>query len=119
MKDPGIQYQPIPRPPGTWTLTLNRYHRDNLLWLLTALGYGMKGIEPFTFAHTGDWVGEIVLMLGKTTAWNTTMGNKDVSFLIDEGDSPNNSYENLRRQVDWWIAQKVKEASVDQGKTDS
>lgn len=46
-----------------WTLRLNRYQRDNLLWLLGALGYALPPIEPFHLAHTGDWVGELVTAL--------------------------------------------------------
>lgn len=47
----------------TWSLTLNEYQRNNLLWLLNACGYGHEGVPPFTCAHTGDWVGEVALML--------------------------------------------------------
>ncbi len=47
-----------------WHITLNEYQRVNLLWLLCDLvGYGQPGVEPFTFANTGDWVGEIPSML--------------------------------------------------------
>lgn len=50
--------------PKTWTITLNEYQRANLLWLFELIGYTYgKGVEPFTYANTGDWVGEIPLML--------------------------------------------------------
>lgn len=50
----------------TWTIKLNSYHRANLLWLFEMIGYPFwksLSVEPFTFANTGDWVGEIPLML--------------------------------------------------------
>jgi hypothetical protein len=47
-----------------WTITLNEYHRTNLIWLLGLVGYpDGHGVEPFTYANTGDWVGEIHNML--------------------------------------------------------
>lgn len=50
--------------PRTWGLHLNEYQRDNLVWLLQAVGYPYgKGVEPFTYANTGDWVGELALQL--------------------------------------------------------
>jgi hypothetical protein len=42
---------------------LNEYQRNNLLWLLNACGYGHEGVPPLTLANTGDWVGEVALML--------------------------------------------------------
>lgn len=55
----------------TWVLTLNKYQRDNLLFLLNMCGYPgyddgdrrYAGVEPFTIVHNGDWLGEIALML--------------------------------------------------------
>lgn len=50
-------------PAETWTLTLNRYQRDNLLQLVQRL---MEGDDtPLICFNTGDWVGEIRWMLGK------------------------------------------------------
>lgn len=50
--------------PIKWHITLNEYQRANLLWLLCDLvGHGKAGIFPFTFANTGDWAGEIPIML--------------------------------------------------------
>ena len=49
-----------------WNLELNEYQRNNLLWLLNLVGYpspDASSVEPFTFADTGDWVGEIAIML--------------------------------------------------------
>lgn len=56
--------------PYLWHITLNRYQRTNLLWLMCDLmGYSKGtatmagGIPPFNFAATGDWAGEIPNML--------------------------------------------------------
>jgi len=50
-----------------WGLRLNTYQRDNLVWLLAACGYGPAGaptsIGDFALANTGDWLGEIAIML--------------------------------------------------------
>lgn len=58
-KQAGVSFD---RPVNVWTLTLNRYQRDNLFSLLTAVLYGE--IEGW---NTGDWLGEIYQMLGKIT----------------------------------------------------
>lgn len=42
------------RGPTSWTLSLDRYQRDNLLWLLLIIWDG-----NFSSLNTGDWVGEI------------------------------------------------------------
>jgi hypothetical protein len=41
-----------------WNIRLNKYQRDNLLWLLTLC---WQGHIPGT--NTGDWVGEIPWLL--------------------------------------------------------
>lgn len=48
-----------------WGLVLNKYQRDNLLWLLNLCGYpaGMEPVGDFALANTGDWLGEIAFML--------------------------------------------------------
>lgn len=49
-----------------WTITLNKYQRDNLLWLIHVCGYphGNKYQVPrFGGANTGDWLGEVHHML--------------------------------------------------------
>lgn len=92
------QYQPHLMPPETWTLTLSRYQRDNLLWLLNATGYRAHAVEPFHLANTGDWVGEIVNMLGKSNRGYP----EQVSFSIDSSDHPNMSHEELRKAVARW-----------------
>lgn len=50
----------------TWRLSLNKYQRDNLLWLLRMCGYPGGNADqspPFTMANTGDWIGEVHNML--------------------------------------------------------
>jgi hypothetical protein len=75
-----------------WIIHLTRYHRDNLVRLLNAIGYPYylpgKYPEPSplidpTLKHwnSGDWVGEIALK----------MARHDGSITIDEGDHPNNA----------------------------
>ena len=66
----------------TWTITLNRYHRDNLIKLFNAIGYpwGNRFAEDDMRSwNTGDWVGEIPMMLART----------DGSMVIDAKDNPN------------------------------
>lgn len=98
-----IAYQApnFPRPPETWVLALNRYQRDNLLWLLNAVGYPVDGeaVEPFTLANTGDWVGEVALMLMKVE------DGERASMVIDENDQPNTSAAELRARVARWQAE--------------
>ena len=47
------------------TISVNEYQRANLLWLFQAIGYGIgdEDVEPFTSANTGDWLGEVAIML--------------------------------------------------------
>lgn len=61
---PELRTQEVP----TWNLKLDKYQRDNLAWLIGLIGHfsfapAEGGVEPFTFANTGDWVGEIGFML--------------------------------------------------------
>lgn len=79
---PVWQAQPHMTPPETWTLTLNRYQRDNLLRLIQDVMEGHP--RPVSRYNTGDWVGEIRWMLGKTS----TSSEKPV-LSIDEFDRPN------------------------------
>lgn len=86
-------------PANIWTLTLNRYQRDNLLWLLNACGYQHEAIEPFNLAHTGDWNGELVNMLGKNVG---ELWERKSVYTIDENDHPNKSFEQLQADIDRW-----------------
>ena len=62
-----------------WTLKLNKYQRDNLLWLMQLV---MEGKIPG--ANTGDWVAEFRGMLADQTGkWPS----------IEPGDRPNFSIE--------------------------
>lgn len=95
------------RQPETWTLTLNRYQRDNLLWLLQLVGgwpageAGDSAVEPFTFANSGDWLGEIAGMLG-TQHWNESGPLYDIRF---EPRRPNMSVDEIREMIDRWRQQ--------------
>lgn len=62
--------------PILWTIQLNRYQRDNLLWALQCI---RDGLNPENGFNTGDWVGEIAFMLAK----------KDKFPALEGDDSPN------------------------------
>lgn len=98
-----VAYQQVHvSPPNVWTLTLDRYQRDNLLWLLNAVGYGAAPVAPFQLAHTGDWCGEIANQLAKTyERWST---HSDTTIGIDAEDRPNKSLDQLADDVDRWIS---------------
>lgn len=89
------RYYPSPHSDGEmWVIQLNKYHRDNLLWLLNAVGYPHgKSVEPFHLANTGDWNGEIPQMLAKPGG----------DCVLDKDDRPNKSVEDLKSDVDFWI----------------
>lgn len=89
-------------PVDTWVLILNRYQRDNLLLLFNALGYGAKGVEPFTLMNNGDWAGEILQMLAKVIEVDGYFRPHMGTYTIDEDDSPNISLDELRNQVETW-----------------
>lgn len=92
--------QPEPEPfTGSWTLNLNRYQRDNLLWLLNACGYphGNPSVAPpFTSANTGDWIGEVTQMLA----------HPGKSPVIGPNDHPNQDTDHLREAAERWKAEK-------------
>lgn len=84
-----------------WTLRLNKYQRDNLLWLLNCVGYpaGINTVEPLNFANTGDWVGELAWMLAPTGGTSLQLG--------EPGDSSNISFSALRERVDCWLKERT------------
>lgn len=50
-----------------WNLKLSKYHRDNLLLLINMSGYphdNPHAIEKLRVMDSGDWIGEIAIMLG-------------------------------------------------------
>jgi len=83
-----------------WHICLNKYQRDNLLWLFAAMGYakdakGKSGVAPFTLAMNGDWAGEIPQMLQKPDTKNFCQ--------LDPGDHANGGdLEDLERAVARW-----------------
>ena len=54
-----------PKPAGSYIVHLDKYERDNLVWLFDLIGYPAptKPVEPFNRAHTGDWLGQIASKL--------------------------------------------------------
>lgn len=83
-----------------WVLVLNEYQRNNLLWLINACGYPyadrhgvpVGSVEPFTLANTGDWLGEVAIMLQRS-------GEDPI---LAPGDRPNCGLEELRGRVEGW-----------------
>jgi len=59
-----------------WRINLNKYQRDNLLWLLLQIWRG-----DYNELNTGDWVGEIPWLLRKLDQHGMPV--------LDETDSPN------------------------------
>lgn len=73
-----------------WALSLNRYQRDNLLWLLNCVGWPAGNVQRrdgLNDYNSGDWVGEIALMLGKVERWDK--GGPVEVYEVDANDSPN------------------------------
>lgn len=68
-----------------WILRLNKYQRDNLLWLLSLC----RKIEPFTLVDNGDWLCEILYMLSS-------------SGELEEGDNPNETVDELKEKLEGW-----------------
>lgn len=80
-----------------WSIHLNEYQRNNLLWLLGICGYGngVDVVEPFDHANTGDWLGEISNMLVR----------EDGEYL-GPNDSPNISVDDLKISMKYWFETK-------------
>lgn len=78
-----------------WTLTLDRYQRDNLLALLALCGALREEVEPlapFTLANTGDWLKEVAQMLAEPGLPATMRGA-----------TLNVSLDSMRRCVREWL----------------
>jgi len=76
---------------NVWSLELNEYQRDHLLWLLNLLGHPYPhadGVQPFTFANTGDWVSELATMLR----------DEDGKMI-----SPIQSMDDIRAAIEGWM----------------
>jgi len=104
-----------------WVLVLDKYERDNLLWLFNVIGYpgiepGEEGkpnpkkatVEPFHNLNNGDWVGQIASKLCYLT------GVYNESAYFDAKFSPNGGYssDELRSRIDNWFQSKIKEMSL-------
>lgn len=59
-----------------WVLILDRYERDNLLFLINMLGFPTEpGLEPFHLLNSGGWtasIGEQLAMPGTEAAFQMT-----------------------------------------------
>src|SRR5271165_5294895 len=76
------------------TITLTKYERDNLLFLLNICGYPFsEGIAPFQLMNTGDWIGQIAQKL---------MGEPGLPIINLETDSPNLTREELLKRLEWY-----------------
>lgn len=81
-----------------WSLDLNEYQRNNLLWLLNLIGYPYpkaEAVQPFDLANTGDWVGEVAMMLR----------DKDGNLISKESIE---SVGNIQKAVDNWVEAEAK-----------
>lgn len=76
------------QPAGTWTITLNKQQRDNLLLLLNVCGYphGNPHAIPAMNFQTGDWLAEVATALGKEE--KQPNGTRAVTSVVDKNDSP-------------------------------
>lgn len=87
-----------------WTLVLDQYQRDNLLWLINAIGFPgsdrhgniVKSVEPLGFCNTDDWLGEV----GNALAYP---GEDPV---LGQNDHPNVSIDQLRKYMNEWAEVK-------------
>ena len=93
IKIPASTYSRFYPKSENWVIQLSKYHRDNLVWLFNAIGYGSPGVEPFPLANTGDWAGEIPQMLAKPNG----------SYSLDKDDRPNRTIEDLKSSIDFWL----------------
>ena len=99
-----------------YILSLNKYQRDNLLWLLNLCGYPAKVgyVEPFQYANTGDWLGEVAIMLSKDNRKEP---------IIDEHDRPSVSRQDIQHSIERWISntrtKDMNRSSTDKGSTSS
>ena len=95
VKIPATTYSRYYPASDTWVIELNRYHRDNLVCLLNAIGYPHgKPVEPFHVANTGDWVGEIHNMLA------------NIDPKLNGQEHPNHTVAEYRQLVEDWLKSK-------------
>ncbi len=94
---PSVTYSRYYPQTQNWVIQLSKYHRDNLMMLFNAIGYPGAGNTPFTFCNTGDWNGEIPLMLRKP-------GQNDP--VLEKGDQPNKTYDSLKSDIEYWLRDK-------------
>lgn len=99
----GAEFDPAT---GRWYLELDDYQRDNLLWLFNVMGFSDRAsdtlVEPFQFANTGDWLGEIAAMLAKPGP----DGRMSLTARRP-GSRPNSDPDVLRANVALWLKHKL------------
>ena len=76
-----------------YSLTLNKYQRDNLLWLLSLV---MLGDLPRT--NTGDWVGELFYMLGGKIGYDAN----GRSFIVSDESSTDYLGQTIQDKLEYW-----------------
>ena len=81
--------------PNVWTLTLNRYQRDNLLAAIEAI---MAGGSPLGALNTGDWIGELRWKLSKR------VDSSGPVYVIDDNDRPNLPVAELVTRARAWVS---------------
>lgn len=68
-----------------WAIPLDRYERDNLVALLTAVAGRNEYNNPFSSANNGDWVLQILQKLRR----------RDNSIYLADDDRPNRSVDDM------------------------
>jgi hypothetical protein len=98
-----------------WVLVLNKYQRDNLLFLLELVNSVGEKVEPFHVMNTGDWNGEIMWMLGKRKH-SMYASENEIVCQLDDKDQPNQTKEYIRSRVRDWLKETYG-IDTDAGKT--
>jgi hypothetical protein len=72
-----------PETVDVWEVTLDRYQRDNLLWLLRLCGAHEIPVEPFHLADTGVWLSQIADMLDDGREERPTSSTEQLEKMLD------------------------------------
>lgn len=94
----GSDYQKIGPGNERWTVTLDRYERNNLMLLLEVCGYyhynrkreENPSVEPFTLMNTGDWLGQVFWKLQRPEG-------------VEGDDQANVTADEVRQRVGDWL----------------
>lgn len=80
-----------------WNLKFSKYHRDNLLLMINMCGYphgNPHTIEKLRAMDSGDWIGEIAIMLGDPSG---VPGKEDI---VSEEDETNLNSAEVRKEFE-------------------